>query len=936
MRPHYSIPRLEHLENRNLLAVDLLAAHSAPGTLSSAPQDLVYSGRYTFFDARLGVSNERTILRTTVDVRGFVNFGPGDIDASVALADGIVYVSNGQLFGAIRRNAPVQLASRPDAGISGRPGELIRLSESNALWLLPENLDGTQEMYVTDGQTAERFGTPFANSSPVFLGVVGQRAVFTDNSIVWSTDGTERTFDGIGARFRSVFQYSSSSDSLYFEVENLPADGSQSGGRSIWRYKANGLVKLANLADYGISSVSDFYATDETLYFAAYRDEVGRELFKLDNSEVTLVADIVPGTKDSNPEQFFEIGEQTLFTANDSLYRLTDDGAELVRAFVTNAAGPHTFEPWNGEVYFAADGGEGVELWKTDGTTDGTKLVADIAPGSSGSFPTSLTAGSGGLTFAATTASVGTEFWTLDRSGNVNLVQDLRTEVNRVPRPVSKLVEFNGKTYFRYNDGLHGNELWSTDGTKAGTRLVKDIFPGSRGGSPRDFFVSSDVLYFTANDGKHGYELWKTDGTHDGTTMIADIWPGAENSVPTGFAERNGGLVFGAYGGLGNGGIWKSDGTPDGTEQVVAFDATSAQFFEPVARTIPVGDDTYVLSKDGYLGRVVEENVELQAKLFSAPFIIGDSIFADGFLTSNFATNPIRNRTGLLSIDATSNSVISQGLPGEEFAEEQTPVPFGEAVYFLRDGVIQRWEPGSSPRPSSDFPGATHLAASDTHLFAWTKSTGPSQVVYALNAAGESERIYSARGEDALRIDVDSKGLALVVEGRRDELDVWYSDGTLAGTQRTAILPPGTKVKSIDRTGNSLLVTVQPGDGNAETILSVPLLGRAGDFNGDDHIDGADVDALFEAIADRSLEVQFDLNGNGRTSSADTDVLIRDLAGTEYGDVNFDGDVNFTDFLVLSRNFGKSGGYADGDLSGDGEIQFRDFVLLSRTFGFRS
>ncbi|MCB0456046.1 MAG: T9SS type A sorting domain-containing protein, partial [Aequorivita sp.] len=80
-----------------------------------------------------------------------------------------------------------------------------------------------------------------------------------------------------------------------------------------------------------------------------------------------------------------------------------------------------------------------------------------------------------------------------------------------------------GKVYFQATDGIHAEELWVTDGTEAGTYMVKDINTTTQnyGGSfPDNFTVYNNKLYFTAADGNSTH-LWVTDGTEAGTVKIA-------------------------------------------------------------------------------------------------------------------------------------------------------------------------------------------------------------------------------------------------------------------------------------------------------------------------------------------------------------------------------------------------------------------------------
>src|SRR5262249_46384662 len=74
--------------------------------------------------------------------------------------------------------------------------------------------------------------------------------------------------------------------------------------------------------------------------------------------------------------------------------------------------------------------------------------------------------------------------------------------------------------YLAGDDGLTGYELWKTDGTAAGTVLVKDIYPGSAGSSLSSLTAVNSTLFFLADDGTTGWELWKSDGTGAGTVLV--------------------------------------------------------------------------------------------------------------------------------------------------------------------------------------------------------------------------------------------------------------------------------------------------------------------------------------------------------------------------------------------------------------------------------
>ncbi len=134
--------------------------------------------------------------------------------------------------------------------------------------------------------------------------------------------------------------------------------------------------------------------------------------------------------------------------------------------------------------------------------------------------------------------------------------------------------------FFAAADAEHGEELWITDGTAAGTRLVKDICPGSASSDISYITRLGEKVIFSANDGDNGAEPWVSDGTAEGTYMLKDIHD-FDSSNPIGFTQLDETrLVFAAmdaddsetYGENGQRWLWITDGTSEGTKFVAAVD----------------------------------------------------------------------------------------------------------------------------------------------------------------------------------------------------------------------------------------------------------------------------------------------------------------------------------------------------------------------------
>jgi ELWxxDGT repeat protein len=320
---------------------------------------------------------------------------------------------------------------------------------------------------------------------------------------------------------------------------------------------------------------------------------------------VRRVKDIYPGFKSGYPQETTLLGRTLLFSAEDAghgreLWRSdgTDAGTVLVkdiRSGVLSSAPLHLTRAGS-TLYFAAfDDAHGYELWKSDGTDAGTTLVKDIDPGTAGSTPACLFAVGRSVFFRATDGTTGYELWMSDgtEAGTV-LVKDISAgSGSGLPDVCSDppaFARFQGAVYFQATDGVIGKELWRSDGTDAGTVLVKDIRPGNLDSDPFDFTVLGSLLMFSAADDVHGRELWRTDGTAGGTVMVKDILPiGSASSGPLYLTALGNLLVFSATvsedDGLDYSELWSSDGTEAGTVNITPDDPPHTGFVLPQALT---------------------------------------------------------------------------------------------------------------------------------------------------------------------------------------------------------------------------------------------------------------------------------------------------------------------------------------------------------------
>lgn len=324
--------------------------------------------------------------------------------------------------------------------------------------------------------------------------------------------------------------------------------------------------------------------TANKIYFSADDGYRGRELWVFDGitNEARIVKDINTGNNSSisnsfSPSYFITSGENLFFTANDGINGLelyfsdgSENGTFLLKDINSgfNSSNIENLYVHNDILYFSAnDNIHGHELWRSDGTTSGTYMIKDINTGNANSSPTTFFTYNNLLFFRANNGSNGTELWVTDgTSSGTILLKDINPG-NQSSSPIN-FFEFNNYLYFVADNGINGYELWKSDGTEIGTNMLIDINTGSAFGLNfyNNFLIFENHFYFFANNGINGYELWKSDGTSNGTFLLKDINVGPNSSASdfVGIAA-NSFFVFRASTNATGNELWVSDGTTEGT-----------------------------------------------------------------------------------------------------------------------------------------------------------------------------------------------------------------------------------------------------------------------------------------------------------------------------------------------------------------------------------
>ena len=255
------------------------------------------------------------------------------------------------------------------------------------------------------------------------------------------------------------------------------------------------------------------------------------------------------------------------------------------------------------------------------------------------------------------------------------------------------------------NDGTHGFELWKSDGTAAGTVMVKDINPGSgdfcswRAGG---FTNVNGTLYFGADDGTHGIELWKSDGTAAGTVMVKDINPGSGDSKLNYLTNVNGKLYFRADDGTHGIELWGLETTPAMEPEM---DVQGQGVSIPAGDTSPdIADDTDFGSIDVDGGTVshiftIENTGDADLILSGTPLVAVSGSHATDFTVTTDPSSPVAASGG------TTTFTVEFDPSGEGLRGATISIANNDSDENPYDFAIQGMGTNSAGPPPADFDG---------------------------------------------------------------------------------------------------------------------------------------------------------------------------------------------------------------------------------------
>jgi len=349
------------------------------------------------------------------------------------------------------------------------------------------------ELWVTDGTADGTHLLKEINPSTTAGGDIGEMTMFNNEAYFTANDGTHGS---------ELWKSNGTAEGTVMVKDIAPgSQGSQPGYLTVW---------------------------NNSLYFRAYHPDYGTELWITNGTEEStqLVADIIPGVVSTYPGYIYPTSCGLYFNGLNNLYLYFSDGTSsgsfLLSDKIKVGQGDNAhFAEYRNEVYFRAidaTSGTGSQLWKTSGNM--VTRVTGIVSGTTQFNPRYLTVAGDRLFMVGEQEPYGRELWVLDDSG-IHMAKDINPD-GHGGLAGAFFTEFKGKLVFSANPPASGQEVWVSDGTAAGTKIIKDLNPGTAGSRAISPVIIGDTLYYSADDGTGG-ELWMLTSPNGQPEKFTDI-----------------------------------------------------------------------------------------------------------------------------------------------------------------------------------------------------------------------------------------------------------------------------------------------------------------------------------------------------------------------------------------------------------------------------
>ena len=637
---------------------------------------------------------------------------------------------------------------------------------------------------------------------------IGQNLICGGEGGLWKTNGTQEGSellaevwvyrDSINEKWMLNFN-----NKVFFLSDGLWAtDGTPSG---------TGKVQDGPQTGWYVPEHSGQFTSTGSLFFFVSSMESGEYQYALWRSDGTTTGTYEIFESENNIFEMVNFNDQLFFSLENALWKSDGTAAGTVKVKDIWPT-PRNLTVVGDKLYMGTEY-NGL-LWLSDGTTDGTNLFTDrVSPNSLVAFDGYLYFWGGGFE--------GSPDYLWRTNGTSEGTQKIIE--SKIPYDVISVESF----FYFFPEAYHvPAELWRSDGTPEGTFSLNATFPETNYDNYfKGLVTTGNRLYFAGYDEKNGVEPWTSDGSLAGTDVLKDIFPGIADSNPHSFHMLGNKVYFSARSDPNHSALWTSNGDPNDTEQAVTLQYQEVHKSEPSSLTA-VDSLLFFSAKDGIHGselwisdgRVTGTNLvkDIEPSTASSSPLWG---YPGGAALDGELLFTAYDRAELWKSDGSESGTIPIWILADSGTSKLSNIWAGESVAYLftENGL---WV------TNGQVTGHTHLLETDgfpldqvvegDRLYLSIYSSGEAKLITSTGTVASTIQLYDGQVEGLCILD----GLAYFGTGE----EMWQSDGTIAGTKQIVTLK-SAEIKDLACSVDKIFISH---DGNSDWSLWVSDGSQAG------------------------------------------------------------------------------------------------------------